>query len=308
MRGLSVAIITFNEERNLEACIRSCDGLADEIVVLDSFSTDRTAAVALRFPNVRFEQHPFDSHVAQKNRAIALCRNEWVLALDADERLSPELREEIRALEPGDRDGFRVPRLTFAMGRGIRHSGWYPQRKARLFKRSKARSTGDDPHDYFVVDGKRGDLRGDLLHYSFTDLAHQAQSHNTFSSIQAFNYAARGRRFSLLAILVRPVVKFVEIYVYKRGFLDGVHGFVIAVNAAYATFLKFAKLYELERGLVPRPSNVRPEYQPQARAGHLACQTRTQSTSIPDVLASSEPYPPAGMNPAQSPSCISHER
>jgi glycosyltransferase involved in cell wall biosynthesis len=265
VRGLSVAIITFNEERNLEACIRSCDEVADEIVVLDSFSTDRTEEIARRFPKVRFEQHAFDSHVAQKNRALALCRNEWVLSLDADERLSPELREEIRALDPGDRDGFRVPRLTFAMGRGIRHSGWYPQRKARLFKRSRARSAGDDPHDYFVVHGRRGDLRGDLLHHSFADLAHQAQTQNTFSSIQALSHHRRGRRFSVVATVVRPLVKFGEIYVYKRGFLDGMRGFVIAVNAAYATFLKFAKLYELEKGLIERPSNVRPDYQPRSR-------------------------------------------
>lgn len=265
VRGISVAIITFNEERNLDACIRSCEEIADEIVVLDSFSTDRTEEIARRSPKVRFERHAFDGHVAQKNRAVALCRNEWVLSLDADERLSDELREEIRALEPGDRDGFRIPRLTFAMGKPIRHSGWHPQRKPRLFKRSRARSAGDDPHDYFVVDGKRGDLRGNIIHHSFTDLAHQAQSHNLFSSIQAFNYAHAGRRFSVLAIVVRPVIKFVEVYVWKRGFLDGVHGFVIAVNAAYATFLKFAKIYEIEKGLIERPSNVRKDYRPQGR-------------------------------------------
>lgn len=265
MRGLSVAIITFNEERNLEACIRSCDEIADEIVVLDSFSTDRTEEVARRFPKVRFEQHAFDGHVAQKNRALALCRNEWVLSLDADERLSDALRDEIRALEPGDRDGFRIPRLTWAMGKPIRHSGWHPQRKPRLFKRERVRSTGDDPHDHFVVDGKVGDLRGDILHHSFIDLAHQAQSQNVISSIQAFNYAHRGRRFSVLAVVVRPVFKFLEVYVWKGGFLDGVQGFVVAVNAAYAMFLKFAKIYELEKGLIERPSNVRKDYQPQGR-------------------------------------------
>lgn len=265
MRGISVAIITFNEERNVEACIRSCEEIADEIVVLDSFSTDRTEEIVRRFPNVRFLQHAFDGHVAQKNRAIALCRNEWVLSLDADERLSDELREEIRALEPGDRDGFRLPRLTYAMGKAIRHSGWHPQRKPRLFKRARARSVGDDPHDYFAVDGKRGDLRGNILHHSFIDLAHQANSHNVFSSIQAFNYAHRGRRFSAGAVVFRPVIKFVEVYVWKRGFLDGIHGFVIAVNSAYATFLKFAKLYELEKGLIERPSNIPKDYEPQVR-------------------------------------------
>ncbi len=284
MRGISVAIITFNEERNLGACIRSCEDVADEIVVLDSFSTDGTEAIARSFPKVRFEQHAFDGHVAQKNRALALCRNEWVLSLDADERLSPELRDEILALDPGDRDGFRVPRLTFAMGRGIRHSGWYPQRKPRLFKRSRARSVGDDPHDYFEVDGVRGDLRGDLLHYSFTDLAHQAQSHNAFSSIQAFNYVNRGRRFGITSVVLRPIVKFVEIYVYKRGFLDGLHGFVIAINSAYGTFLKFAKMYELEKGLVARPSNLRPDYRPQRAAPRVATATETAATPEPSPL------------------------
>jgi glycosyltransferase involved in cell wall biosynthesis len=263
MRALSVAIITFNEERALAECIRSCEEIADEIVVLDSFSTDRTEAVARSFPKVRFEQHAFDGHVAQKARALALCRNEWVLALDADERLSPELLAELRALEPGDHDGFRMPRLTFAMGRPIRHSGWYPQRKFRLFRRARARWAGDNPHDYVVVDGKGGDLRGDLLHHSFRDLADQADRANAFSSIQAFNLFYRGRAFRALAAAYRPVVKFLEIYVLKRGFLDGFPGFVVAVNAAYGTFLRFAKGYELEAGLVKRPSNVGADYRPQ---------------------------------------------
>ncbi len=267
MQGLSIAIITYNEERTLADCLRSCEDLADEIVVLDSFSTDRTEAIARSFPNVRFVQHAFDGHVQQKTRAVALCRNEWILALDADERLTPELRAEIRALEPGDVDGFRMPRLTFAMGQPVRHSGWYPQWKFRLFRRSRARWVGDNPHDYLVVDGEGAELRGDLLHHSFRDLADQATRANAFSSIQAFNLVHRGRRFSALAAVVRPVVKFLEVYLYKRGFLDGFVGFTIAVNAAYATFLKFAKLHELEAGLVERPSNVRADYRPQVDRG-----------------------------------------
>lgn len=263
MQRLSIAIITYNEERALADCIRSCEDVADEIVVLDSFSTDRTEEIARSFPKVRFARHVFDGHIEQKNRAVGLCRNEWILSLDADERLTPELREEIRALEPGDVDGFRVPRLTFAMGRPIRHSGWYPQRKVRLFRRSRARWAGDNPHDYVVVEGKAADLRGDLLHHSFRDLADQAARANAFSSIQAFNLVHRGRRFSALAAIVRPVVKFLEVYVYKRGFLDGFAGFTVAVNAAYGTFLKFAKIHELEAGLVERPSNLRADYRPQ---------------------------------------------
>lgn len=266
MRHLSVAIVTFNEERDLPDCIRSCEALADEIVVLDSFSTDRTEAVARGFAKVRFERHSFHGHVDQKNRALALCRNEWVLALDADERLSPELRDEILALDPGDRDGFRVPRLTWAMGEPIRHSGWWPQRKVRLFRRGKASWTGSDPHDRVALRGRRGDLRGHIVHFSFSDLADQARSANAISSIQAFNRFHQGRRFGAAVAVVRPVVKFLELYVYKRGFLDGFAGFAVAVTAAYGTFLKYAKVRELEQGLVERPSNMGADYRPQASA------------------------------------------
>jgi glycosyltransferase involved in cell wall biosynthesis len=263
MRGISVAIITFNEERNLADCIRSCEAIADEIVVLDSFSTDRTEQIAASFPSVRFSQHAFDGHVEQKNRALARCRNEWVLSLDADERLTPELRDEIAALEPGDRDGFRMPRLTFAMGRPIRHAGWYPQRKYRLFRRSRARWTGENPHDYIVVDGKGGDLAGDLLHYSVRDLSHYLDTVNRFSSITAFNRFHRGRRFSLLAGVVKPLAKFFELYVLKRGFLDGFPGFTVSVLSAVSAFLKIAKVDELERRVIERPTNLRPDYRPQ---------------------------------------------
>jgi glycosyltransferase involved in cell wall biosynthesis len=264
MQGLSVAIITFNEERNLADCIRSCRDLADEVVVLDSFSTDRTEEIARAFPEVRFSQHAFDGHVQQKDRAFALCRNAWVLSLDADERLSPELAAELRALEPGDRVGFRMPRLTFVLGAPIRHAGWYPQRKFRLVKRGHARWAGENPHDYLVVDGPAGELSGDLLHHSFQDVSHMVRTADSFSSIQAMNLHARGRRFPRLRAVLKPVAKFLEIFVVKRGFLDGFPGFVVAVQNAHGAFLREAKLYELSRGLVQRPSNLRPDYRPPA--------------------------------------------
>jgi glycosyltransferase involved in cell wall biosynthesis len=263
MNGLSVAIITFNEERNLADCLRSCEAIADEIVVLDSFSKDRTEEIARSFPKVRFAQHAFDGHVQQKNRALALCRNEWVLSLDADERVSPELRAEIAAVEPDGAAGFRFPRLTYAMGRPIRHGGWYPQAKVRLFRRSQARWVGENPHDYITVDGPAPRLRGDLVHYSFRDLSDLVDTANRFSSIVAFGRHARGRRFGLLRALGKPIAKFIEIYLLKRGFLDGFPGFAVAVSSSFSAFLNVAKLYELERGLVERPSNVRPDYRPQ---------------------------------------------
>jgi glycosyltransferase involved in cell wall biosynthesis len=266
MQGLSIAIITFNEERNLADCIRSCQDLADEVVVLDSFSTDATERIAREFAKVRFSQHHFDGHVQQKERAFALCRNPWILSLDADERLSPELAAELRALDPGPRVGFRMPRVTFVMGRAIRHSGWYPQRKYRLVRRGHARWAGENPHDYLVVDGPGGDLRGDLFHYSFQDLSHMVRTADSFSSIQAVNLRARGQRFPRLRAVLKPVVKFLEIYVWKRGFLDGFPGFVVAVQNAHSTFLREAKVHELSLGLVDRPSNLRPDPKVVARS------------------------------------------
>jgi glycosyltransferase involved in cell wall biosynthesis len=232
--------------------------------VLDSFSKDGTEEIARAFPKVRFAQHAFDGHVQQKNRALALCKNEWVLSLDADERVSPELRAEIAAVEPGEVAGFRIPRLTYAMGRPIRHGGWYPQAKIRLFRRSRARWVGENPHDYLTVDGRAGALRGDIVHHSFRDLSDQIDTVNRFSSIVAFGRHARGRRFGLVRALVKPIAKFVEVYLLKLGFLDGFPGLTVAVASSFSAFLKVAKLYELERGLVERPSNVRAEYRPQA--------------------------------------------
>jgi glycosyltransferase involved in cell wall biosynthesis len=270
MEKLSVAIITFNEERNLAECIRSCQDVADDIVVLDSFSTDRTESIARAFPKVRFEQHPFDGHVQQKNRAFGLCRNAWVLSLDADERLTPELAGEIRALQPDARVGYRVPRLTYAVGAPIWHCGWYPQRKYRLVLRGRARWEGENPHDYLVVDGPGGDLRGNLLHHSFVDVSHMVRTADSFSSIQAMNLLPRRARFTRLRAVLKPVGKFLEIYVLKRGFLDGFPGFVVAVQNAHSAFLRYAKLHELQRGLVARPSNLRPDYRPPQRRGSAA--------------------------------------
>jgi hypothetical protein len=264
MQGLSVAIITFNEERNLANCIRSCEDLAGEVVVLDSFSTDRTEEIARAFPKVRFEQHAFDGFAQQKERALALCRNAWILSLDADERLSPALAAELRALEPGDRVGFRIPRLTFVLGAPVLHAGWYPQRKYRLVKRGHARWAGENLHEVLVVDGPGADLRGDLLHQSFQDVSHMVRTADSYSSIQAMSLHGRGKRFPRLRAVLKPLAKFLEIYLWKRGFLDGFPGFVVAVQNAHSTFLREVKLHELARGLVERPSNLRPDYRPPA--------------------------------------------
>ncbi len=265
MTNLSVAIITYNEEKNIHDCIESIHDIATEVVVLDSFSTDRTEEIARSFPKVRFYTHPFHGHVEQKNKALEFCSYEWVLSLDADERVDPELKISIRNwMESPERyegvDGFKIARLTWHMGKFIRHSGWYPKRRYRLFKKSKSIWVGENPHDEISIMGKGQVLSGNILHFSFADYSAQIDTVNRFSSIVSYTRYRKGRRFSLFLCIFKPFVKFWEIYLFRLGFLDGFPGFAIACASAFSTYLKFAKIYELDRQIVQRPSNLRDTY------------------------------------------------
>ncbi|TGK33712.1 glycosyltransferase family 2 protein [Leptospira gomenensis] len=263
-KKISVAIITYNEEKNIADCIRSCLEIADEILVLDSISSDKTESIARSFPSVRFLKQKFKGHIEQKNDAISLCKFDWILSLDADERISPELKDSIlnfkKEREETGINGFLVSRLTFHMGRFIRHSGWYPQFRYRLFKKGNAVWVGENPHDYISIQGKGAKLKGDIIHFSFRDLTHQVNTINQFSSIVALTRQKKGKKFSLLRTIYKPFSKFLETYFFKFGFLDGFPGWVIAVSSAYSTFLKDAKQFELEQKFVDRPSNVKEDY------------------------------------------------
>ena len=260
--NFSVAIITYNEEANIRECIESVNSLADEIVVLDSNSTDKTLEIAKTFEKVKIYSQKFKGHIEQKNDAILLCQGEWILSLDADERATPELLKNIESTlnNPNDLNGYKVSRLTFHMGRYIRHSGWYPLYRYRFFRKGFAKWTGENPHDYIEINGKGDKLKGDIIHYSFKDLSHQVDTINKFSSIVAFTRSKKGISFSVFRSLVKPLSKFLEIYIFKLGFLDGYPGFVIAISSAYSTFLKTAKMYEMEKEFIKRPSNLRPDY------------------------------------------------
>jgi glycosyltransferase involved in cell wall biosynthesis len=246
---VSVCIITKDEEANLPDCLASA-AWADEIVVLDSGSTDRTREIAAA-ARARVEVHPFDGHIEQKNRALALARHDWVLCLDADERLSPELAASVQAAleDPRGHDGFECARRTWHLGRWIRHGGWYPDTKLRLFRRSRGRWGGRNPHDHVAMDaGARvGRLEGDLLHYSYRDLSAHLRQVDFLTTIAAREKRAAGVRAGFFSLAFRPAGKFLRMYLLKAGFLDGAAGFVIAVTGAYYVFLKYAKLRELER-------------------------------------------------------------
>lgn len=254
MRLLSVVVITWNEENNIERCIRSVQGLADEVVVIDSFSTDRTSDICKAL-GVRFEQHKFEGYIQQKNYAISRCSHNMVLSLDADEALSSQLYQNLLNEKRKDfpADGYTMNRLTSYLGKWVRHSGWYPDRKLRLFDRNKARWGGLNPHDKVIMDEYAvvGHIQGDILHYSY----HKPEDHSFqiehFSSIGARTYFQLGRRARRVTLWGAPFVKFVRDFFFKLGFLDGSTGWRIARFSARATHLKYLKLRYLHTAITP---------------------------------------------------------
>lgn len=240
---LTAAIITLNEEAKIADCLDSV-AFADEIVVVDSGSTDRTVAIAGE-RGAKVIYNPWPGHVAQKNFAVAAAAHRWILSLDADERVSRKLRAEIEAaLENPSFDAYEFPRPVFYLNRWMAHSGWYPARKVRLFDREKARWGGENPHDRVMVDGAVGRLDGDLYHLSFDDLTGHVATIQSFTDIAAGEREAKGERAGWVAIALRPPATFFKMYVLKLGFLDGVPGLVAAGLSAYHVFVKYVKLRE----------------------------------------------------------------
>jgi glycosyltransferase involved in cell wall biosynthesis len=246
--ALSVCIIARDEERNLPRCLESVAFADEVVVVVDGRSTDRSEALA-REAGARVFVHPYHGNVEQKNFALDQTRHDWVLALDADEAVSPELAEAIRAeLARGPAaDGYELNRLTWHLGRWIRHGDFYPDWELRLFRRSRGRWAGTNPHGRVRVDGRVSRLPGDLHHWSYRDFADQLERIQEFSRVQAAALHAQGRRASLYDWAIRPPLDFLRAYLLKQGFRDGFPGFAIAAATGFHSFLKWAKLWELER-------------------------------------------------------------
>jgi glycosyltransferase involved in cell wall biosynthesis len=246
---ISALVVCGNEEANIADCLESVRW-CDEIVVVDSLSSDRTPEIARRFTD-RVIQRPWPGYVAQKQFALEQATCDWVLSLDADERCTPALRDAIRGALAGAEAagvaGFEVRRHVFYLGRWIEHGGWYPDWKLRVARRERVRWSGTDPHDRMEVDGRVGRLEADLVHYTYRDFAHQLRTVDRFSEIVAEGWLKDGRRFSLLDALFHPPAKFLACYVWKRGFLDGWPGFVIAATSAFYVFAKQVKLREKQR-------------------------------------------------------------
>lgn len=247
MINLSVVIITFNEEKNIERCIHSVRAIADEIVVVDSFSTDKTEEICLK-NKVKFVQHIFEGHIEQKNWAITQAKYPYILSLDADEALSEELKKSIMAVKNNwISDGYTMNRLTNYCGKWIKHCGWYPDTKLRLWDSSKGKWGGMNPHDrYEMAEGSKiTRLRGDLLHFSYYTIQQHIVQADKFTEILSKSMFEKGKRSSLFNILINPVIKFVKDYFILLGFLDGYYGYIICRISAHATFIKYAKLKQL---------------------------------------------------------------
>jgi glycosyltransferase involved in cell wall biosynthesis len=241
---ISAIIITFNEERNIGRCLESLNGVADEIVVVDSYSTDRTEEICRMF-DVKFIKHRFMGHIEQKNWAILQATYPYILSLDADEALSDQLRASILKVKSNwAHDGYYFNRLTNYCGKWIRHTSWYPSRKLRLWDARKGRWGGFNPHDRFYLDrgSSRQFLKGDILHYSYYSVSEHLEQMNTFSTILAHSYYERGRRVYFFSVVLHPLWRFLKDFFLKTGFLDGYYGFIVSVNSAHEVFLKYVKL------------------------------------------------------------------
>jgi len=256
---LSVIIITFNEAANIQACLRTV-AFADEVIVLDGASTDGTADLARAFGASVHVSPQWEGFGRQKNRALALARFPWVLSLDADERVSPELSQQIRrAMLDGVACGYEIPRLTQFCGQWIRHCGWTPDHVLRLFKRDQARFSDDLVHERVLLQaGSPARLTSPLLHFSYPTPAHYWRKLEQYSQAWAEQRHARGQRCSMLRAALAGVVAFLRSYVFRLGFLDGAMGFAVCAMQAQAAFGKYFALYCLnhKNDLSPNPPPV----------------------------------------------------
>lgn len=245
---LTAIVITRNEEANIDRCLSSL-GFCDQILVVDSGSSDKTCELARKYTSEVFTLE-WKGFAAQKNHALTWAKNRWILSVDADEEVPADLAHEIHSLiEKGAFEtfsAFSIPRKTIHFGRWIRHGGWYPNRLVRLFAKDQGRWEGEELHERWEARGPVGGLQKDLLHYSFSDLADQVSRNNRYSTLGALKLRREGDRFSRFKLFSKPLAKFAETYFLKKGFADGYPGFIISVSAAYSVFLKWAKLWEME--------------------------------------------------------------
>jgi glycosyltransferase involved in cell wall biosynthesis len=243
---VTALVITLNEASHIEACLQSL-AWADERIVVDSGSSDETVAIAARC-GATVITRPFDGYSAQKNFGASQASHDWIVSIDADERVTPELAADMKAAlaAPGDHAGFRMPRVTFHLGRWIRSTDWYPDNQLRLYDRRRARWNGRKVHESVTADGPVGRLAHELQHYAYRDIAHHLDTINRYTTLAAEDMHARGRRTSALELLLHPPAAFVRNYLLRGGIFAGTAGLIVSVMNSYYVFLKFAKLAQYD--------------------------------------------------------------
>ncbi|WP_128112513.1 glycosyltransferase family 2 protein [Polynucleobacter necessarius] len=249
MPALSVILITRNEEANLEACLASLEGIAQQIVVVDTNSSDRTLEIAKSHGAQVSQPADWPGFGPQKNRALDLATGDWVLSIDADERLTPALRSEILTAihHSAHVDCFAIPRLSWYCGRFIRHSGWHPDYVDRLFKRGTARFSDDLVHERLIPNGQVAKLENPLLHYSFMNYSQVLQKLDRYSTASAQQAFAKGKTSSPLKAVLHGAWAFFRTYILRAGFLDGPQGFALAVSNGQGTYYRYIKLWQLNQ-------------------------------------------------------------
>jgi len=245
MATLTVVTITLNEEANIRDCLASARW-ANEIIVVDSGSTDRTVEYARAFTD-HVDRAPWEGYGAARNFALQHATSDWIFWLDADERVTPELAVEIQEMLRKDDErivGYSVARRAYFLGRWIKHCGWYPSRVTRLFRRGKGKFSENRVHEQLELQGDVGILRNDLLHFTDPSLQHYFAKFNKYTSLAAEDLRESGRSFGFHDVLLRPPFTFFKMYVLKRGFLDGMQGFILCVLSSLYVFTKYIKLWE----------------------------------------------------------------
>jgi len=242
---LSVIIITKDEQANIEDCLESVKW-ADEVVVVDSGSTDKTEEICRRYTD-NFHVKDWPGFGIQKQRALDLSSHEWALSIDADERITSELRDEIinKITHNSNISGYLIPRLSNYLGKDIYHAGWYPDYTLRLVKRQKSHFTEDIVHEKMVVDGSIERLSNHFLHYPYKDIAHHLHKINTYSSLSAKKMFDNGKRVDWSMVVLKAIFSSVRAYIFRRGFLDGWQGLFVSISTGLSTYLKYLKLKEL---------------------------------------------------------------
>jgi glycosyltransferase involved in cell wall biosynthesis len=245
---LSVIVITKNEQDNIEDCLESVKW-ADEIIVVDSVSTDKTEEICRKYTD-KFYVKDWPGFGIQKQRALALASHEWILSVDADERVTLDLKDEIieKISQDSNTDGYLIPRLSNYLGKDIRHSGWYPDYTLRLVRRQKSYFTSDIVHEKMVVDGSVNKLKGHFSHYPYRDITHHMQKLNDYSSLSAEKMFANGKYISWPMIFLKALFGFIRAYIFKMGFLDGWQGLVVSISTGVSVYMKYVKLKEMSLG------------------------------------------------------------